>query len=261
MVFTISLALAIRWKNIVFLCPYFNQVALDFCLHFTSSLLSNSQSLDIRLCFSLVSSSIRSLCSSILSQSPSKSGMWSFSSIKPSISSLYHSLILAFKNFNFFCRLKLAHPSISNEHLQFSSPHVHTVSHDSSGSSSLIRGDQDDFIRMPHHEYNAYLQEMSQQHSTFSSLIASLAQSGTSSSTALHGPSPYRPRVIDSRATNHMMGKSEFFSSFDHSKLGHVRLANGSFITIFGKGFVPLFSSISLPSTLLVPNSFSNLVC
>ena len=89
----------------------------------------------------------------------------------------------------------------------------------------------------------------------------SLARSGTASAFSATGSIDSTSWVIDSGATDHMTHMSSLFSSY-HLLSGQdkMRVADGSFSTISGKGIVDLSKDLSLKSVLHVPSLTSNLL-
>lgn len=69
------------------------------------------------------------------------------------------------------------------------------------------------------------------------------------------------PWIIDSGASDHMTGCSSIFDSYlTCSGKDKVRIADGSFSAISGKGSVRFSPSISLSSVLHIPNFATNLL-
>lgn len=69
----------------------------------------------------------------------------------------------------------------------------------------------------------------------------SIAQTGGSTRYALTGSSNSVPWIIDSRASDHITGLSNFFKSYSScSSLEKIRVADSSYSLIAGKGLVKL---------------------
>jgi hypothetical protein len=67
--------------------------------------------------------------------------------------------------------------------------------------------------------------------------------------------------VIDFGASDHMIGMSHLFSSYNPCSGGDkVRIADGSLSHVLGKGFVSVTPSMTLASVLHVPNLAANLL-
>ena len=67
--------------------------------------------------------------------------------------------------------------------------------------------------------------------------------------------------ILDSRATDHMTGMSDMFSSLQHSSsLSHITVANGTRATVSGIGTVIISPTITLSSVLYVPTCSFNLI-
>lgn len=67
--------------------------------------------------------------------------------------------------------------------------------------------------------------------------------------------------ILDSGATDHMTRQSQFFSSYKSLAGNHkVRIADGSFATIAGKGTVKISSFLVLQNVLHIPTLSYNLV-
>ncbi|CAJ2656645.1 unnamed protein product [Trifolium pratense] len=83
-------------------------------------------------------------------------------------------------------------------------------------------------------------------------LSGSVAPKGTS---ALFSVSPSRAWIVDSGASDHMTGDSTLFSSYSPCAGNHkIKIADGSFSAIAGKGSVVLSPSLTLKDVLHVPN-------
>ncbi|KAG6503226.1 hypothetical protein ZIOFF_031949 [Zingiber officinale] len=67
--------------------------------------------------------------------------------------------------------------------------------------------------------------------------------------------------ILDSGATDHMTGISQYFSSYTPSAGNQkIKIAYGSFATVAGKGLVPISQSITLKDVLHVPTLSCNLL-
>lgn len=66
--------------------------------------------------------------------------------------------------------------------------------------------------------------------------------------------------VTDFGATDHTVGMSNLFSSLSPVSYGQVKLGNGSFTNIAGKGTITVSSTLNLSSMLHVPHLSSNLL-
>ncbi|CAJ2666701.1 unnamed protein product [Trifolium pratense] len=83
-------------------------------------------------------------------------------------------------------------------------------------------------------------------------LSGSVAPKGTS---ALFSVSPSRAWIVDSGASDHMTGDSTLFSSYSPCAGNHkIKITDGSFSAIAGKGSVVLSPSLTLKDVLYVPN-------
>jgi hypothetical protein len=83
-------------------------------------------------------------------------------------------------------------------------------------------------------------------------LSRSIAPKGNS---ALLSVSPSRAWIVDSGASDHMTGDSTMFSSYSPCAGNHkIKVADGSFSAIAGKGSVVLSPSLTLKDVLHVPN-------
>ena len=93
------------------------------------------------------------------------------------------------------------------------------------------------------------------------SLTPSIAMAQTGISSAFHVSTPFDSWVIDSGATDHMLGTIQSFQSFaDDKNLGKVKLANGTLTTISGKGNIQLSPSLTTSSILHVPDLSSKFI-
>jgi hypothetical protein len=89
-------------------------------------------------------------------------------------------------------------------------------------------------------------------------LSCSIAPKGNS---ALLSVSPSRAWIVDSGASDHMTGDSTMFSSYNPCAGNHkIKVADGSFSAIAGKGSVVLSPSLTLKDVLHVPNLSCNLM-
>ena len=91
---------------------------------------------------------------------------------------------------------------------------------------------------------------------------ASLAQTGSKSKAlSCHFPSYSTPWIIDSGAFDHMTSFSNLFHNYNPcSGNEQIRIADGSYSIVVGKGLVNLSKTISLKSVFLVPKLACNLL-
>ena len=91
---------------------------------------------------------------------------------------------------------------------------------------------------------------------------ASLAQTSSKpNALSCHFPSYSTPWIIDSGASDHMTSFSNLFHNYNPcSSNEQIRIADGSYSTIVGKGLVNLSKTISLKSVLHVPKLACNLL-
>lgn len=94
-----------------------------------------------------------------------------------------------------------------------------------------------------------------------SSSSCSLVQSGTFFTTALTDINPNTSWILDSVATDHMIGSSESFSSYSHNAGNQkFKIADGSFATVAGKGKITISPLLTLKGVLHVPHLSYNLL-
>ena len=87
----------------------------------------------------------------------------------------------------------------------------------------------------------------------------SMAQLGTKASISFQNN--FNTLIIDSGASNHMTSMYNFFSSYlPCSRKQKIRVADGSFSSVVGQGFVYISPSLTLRSVLHVPNLNYNLL-
>ncbi|KAM7509193.1 hypothetical protein LguiA_019646 [Lonicera macranthoides] len=107
-----------------------------------------------------------------------------------------------------------------------------------------------------------HLCKMVQAHSLGNSdSSCSIAQSGNKFTATIACIKFHSNWILDSGATDHMTGISEFFSS-DTLCAGNqkVKIANGSFAAVAGKGTIIVSPSLTLKDVLHVPNLSYNLI-
>ena len=93
------------------------------------------------------------------------------------------------------------------------------------------------------------------------SSIASLAQKGNSLSALSVKSNKSKAWIVNSKASDHMTSASHLFKSYSPSSRNEkVRIANGSFSSIAGKGLVKISKKIDLKSVLYVPKLACNLL-
>ena len=88
-----------------------------------------------------------------------------------------------------------------------------------------------------------------------------LAHKGNSLSAFFVGKKRKKPWILDSRASDHMMGDATIFSTYSPCPNNlTVRIADGSLSKVTGTGSVVLSRDLTLNSVLLVPNLDCNLL-
>ena len=95
------------------------------------------------------------------------------------------------------------------------------------------------------------------------SSLCSLAQKGNYLTISLYSVKPNLncPWIIDSGATDHMTRSSKLFSLYGPcARKQKIKIANGSFSAIVGKGSIVISPSITLHNVLHVPNLSCNLL-
>ncbi|RVW90294.1 Retrovirus-related Pol polyprotein from transposon RE1 [Vitis vinifera] len=118
-------------------------------------------------------------------------------------------------------------------------------------SSSTSQG-----IFLTDSEYDDYLRYQA----TKSASVASVAQTGNTSACLTH-TSSLRPWILNSGASDHILGNKDLFSSITTtSALPTVTLANGSQTMVKGFGFAHSLPSLPLHSVLYVPECPFNLI-
>ena len=96
-----------------------------------------------------------------------------------------------------------------------------------------------------------------------SSSSCSLVQKGNYLTTSLYSvkPNSICPWIIDSGATDHMTGSSKLFSSYNPcARNQKIKITDGSFSAIAGKGLIVISPSITLHNVFYVPNLLCNLL-
>jgi hypothetical protein len=96
------------------------------------------------------------------------------------------------------------------------------------------------------------MEQLDRLYKILESLSCSIAPKGNS---ALLCVSPSHAWIVDSGASDHMTGDSTLFSSYSPCAGNHkIKIADGSFSAIAGKGSVVLSPSLTLKDVLHVPN-------
>ncbi|KAA0057242.1 ty3-gypsy retrotransposon protein [Cucumis melo var. makuwa] len=96
---------------------------------------------------------------------------------------------------------------------------------------------------------------------TSSPTLSAITQSGMSQSLGLISVDGKNPWILDSGATDHLIGFSEHFVSYTPCASNEkIRIADGSLAPIAGKGQIVLFDGFSLQNVLHVPKLSYNLL-
>ena len=101
-----------------------------------------------------------------------------------------------------------------------------------------------------------HLQKLLKPNSVFGIPIGSVAQTGIDLSSLTSAP-----WIIDSGASDHMTSFSNLFKSYSSCPGNQtIRIADGTFSPIAGKGLIKISDTIELQSVLHVPNLACNLL-
>ena len=132
---------------------------------------------------------------------------------------------------------------------------VQSFDHSTSSSSVSRSSHTPQGVILTPNEYEEYLRLTQAAKSSF---IASVAKAGNVSVCFTHSSTPW---ILDTRASNHISGNKDFFSSLTFSSpLLTITLANGSQTIAKGIGSTCPLPSLPLKSILYVPDFSFNLI-